>query len=343
MAIFAINIYMGVSSGSVYVEGTEGQKKIGSVSLQWAIGRVVLFMYIIYPITIQIIQWCMAFCCPPKLKDAPLTDGIIEKQYREYRIKQERERTLRALQAECHNRNLAIKKQVAIETIRLKHAAFATEAERQKAIRESAERIKAQLRESMKKDIDEKYAKLKKIHDEKAKLIRAGKYTVAKQEALNEKQQKLEKITPVVLETEPTGLFTEETQPTKRKVPALKTTEPGIKKGGPTIKDPLSKPARRGSIDSKTTGKTAATKLPNKATPKRDTSPQKPQQVSPERGASPQKQQQQASPQRGEPPKNKYIPGMRTKMKVPTFNKPAGKGPLRIPPTYKFANERLAK
>lgn len=321
---------MGLNSGSVYVEGTEGQTKIGPVSLQWAIGRFVLFMYFFYPLFIQIIQLCMAFCCPPKLKDAPLMDSVIEKEYREYRVKQENAKILDALKADAHNRKLAMHKEIALVTISLKHQAFATEAERKRVIEQMKANVKYKHENALKKAIDEKYAKLKKLQMEKAKLIRSGKYSQTKKEELNKKQEKIVAITPVVLTTESTGLFTEESKPSTR----LKTK----------VKDPIDKapvpkevPNRRRSIDSRVTGKTAATNK-NKKEPVNKAS----QENKPKGSSSPKRGVDSKLNGADKSPKRQYVPGVRTKMMVPTFNKAAGKGPLRLPANYKFANERLS-
>lgn len=331
---------MGLNSGSVYVEGTEGQTKIGPVSLQWAIGRFVLFMYFFYPLFIQIIQLCMAFCCPPKLKDAPLMDSVIEKEYREYRVKQENAKILDALKADAHNRKLAMHKEIALVTISLKHQAFATEAERKRVIEQMKANVKYKHENALKKAIDEKYAKLKKLQMEKAKLIRSGKYSQTKKEELNKKQEKIVAITPVVLTTESTGLFTEESKPSTR----LKTKVKDPIDKAPVPKEvpnrapvPKEVPNRRRSIDSRVTGKTAATNK-NKKEPVNKAS----QENKPKGSSSPKRGVDSKLNGADKSPKRQYVPGVRTKMMVPTFNKAAGKGPLRLPANYKFANERLS-
>lgn len=354
-AIVAINVYVGVNSGSSFVEGSEGQQKIGNVSVQWVAGRFVFFAYFCYPLLSLAISSSVGFCCPPKAKDAPTLTHIIELERREHVIRQQHDRTIAAIKNEAKTRKMAMLKEIAFEEIRIKHSkAAATEKDKKKEINYMKERLRKKYEMEAKAALQAKYERLRKLEAEKAALIRSGKLTKEKEKEIEVKQKKEEKVTPIVLmTTESTGLFTEET---KREMPSKnkQTTKPSNK----------IEPARRNSIDTKATAKTAATKKkindkPDKPALPKPTLP-KPSPADPEKKPvlilstlvpdSPVKNETQNSKpsfadmaKKAEPrsPK-KYTPGVRTKMKVPTFNNTAGKGPLRIPANYKFANERLA-
>lgn len=343
LAMLSINVFVGIDSGSAFVQGNEGEVKLGSVSLQWVIGKLILFLYVFYPLLIQIIQTSIAFCCPPKLADAPLIKQRIEDEYKAYLIKKMKQRTLLAIKMEAYARNKALKKELAVEAITIKYKKLESEEARKKELAEMEARVRAKHEMELKRAVEEKYAKLKQLEEEKAKLIMENKLTLQKQKELELRQAKIEKIEAQPSPILTTGLFTEETQRPGKSETKIK----GI-------------PQRRGSIDTKATGKTAATKannprmnaarpinkgaaLSNGGKPglmiNGSSNKIHPKQVEGARG--PQNNLGQTPRNNGQP--RKYVPGVRTKMKVPTFANTPGKGPLRIPANYKFANERLKK
>ena len=361
-AIFGTNVYVGVSSGSAFVKGSEGQYRIGDVSLQWVVGRFVLFTYFFYPLVAQIISLMVAFFCPPKLKNAPTMEQILEKEHREYLVKIERERTKAAIRNEAKMRKQAMISEIAIEEIRIRHKKLASQQEKERQLAEMREQLKKKYEIETKAALQEKYAKMKKIEEEKSKLIRAGTLTPQKQKELEKEQANIEKVVPLIaLMTEPTGIFTEETK-RESKVESKKELKSTAKPGKT---DNKVTPVRRNSIDTKATAKTAATKktIPKKEEPKAPNesvkekskvklevskepatiaSPVLKPPVPSKKPATTKHTFGELSKKAGQTPARKYVPGVRNKMKVPTFNNTAGKGPLRIPDNYKFANERLA-
>ena len=329
-------ISTGLVNGSKETQSTPGESAVAGIGMEWAYSRFSLAMFFIYPLLVQVLQFLIEFCCPPKKEDCPPIHQLVEEAETGFKLKQQQMK------------------------------------EQSKSLTITAVGGGAKLEELKKRKLAMMKAKenaMLKMKKEKELLRKQGKLTPQKEAEMMAEEMKMQQE----LETEEKKLdtemlLTEETAATQGE--AIRPTAASPKEKN---KEDM-KIKRQASIDTKATAKTAATgknknvlvSAQKKDTPApvsisppvllstdRVSSPVPARTASPARASPPAKAvnapkrpppAKTSSPAaKGEQEGSKFVPGVRTKMTVPKFDSKPGSGPLRIPKDYAFANARLAK